>query len=79
MKKYILLILIVLPLLNYSQTGGKKKKNLEQSEEEVYFINNLGQALGFTEKQNQVLFRIESFLNCLRGKEQMVKENLVRF
>lgn len=26
MKKYILLILIVLPLLNYSQTGGKKKE-----------------------------------------------------
>jgi hypothetical protein len=25
-KKYILLILIVLPLLNYSQTGGKKKE-----------------------------------------------------
>lgn len=27
MKKYLLLILIVLPLLNYSQTGGKKRES----------------------------------------------------
>jgi len=56
----------------------KREKVLEQPEEEVYFIN-LRQVLGFTEKQNQVLFKIESFSNCLRDIEQMVKENLVRF